>query len=313
MTHTVLQIGSISDYIDPKLAQTFRLLKWWEQPQPDALLAAEGANITGIATNAPVGVPPALFDRLPALKVISSRGVGLDKIDLARAQARGIQVAGSFGVLNGCVADLAMALLLDTARRVAAADRYVRSGQWAQRRYPLTTRVHGKKLGIVGLGQIGTLIARRAAGFDMEIAYTSRHARIDAPYRYFESVPALARWCDFLVVVVPGGADTRHLISREVLDALGPEGTLVNIARGSVVDEAALTEALVDRRIAGAGLDVYEHEPHVPDALLALDNVVLSPHAGSATRETRTAMDDLVVDNLRAYYEHGKVLTPATA
>ncbi|TAM85707.1 MAG: 2-hydroxyacid dehydrogenase [Candidimonas sp.] len=313
MTHTVLQIGPISDYIDPKLAQTFRLLKWWEQSQPDALLVAEGANITGIATNAPVGVPPGLLDRLPALKVISSRGVGMDKVDLARANTLGIQVAGSFGVLNGCVADMAMALILDTARQVSAADRYVRSGKWAHQRYPLTTRVYGKKLGIVGLGQIGSLIARRAAGFDMEIAYTSRRAHSDTPHRYFESARALAQWCDFLVVVVPGGAATRHLISREVLDALGPEGYLVNIARGSVVDEAALIEALASRRIAGAALDVYEHEPHIPEALSALDNVVLSPHAGSATRETRTAMDDLVVDNLRAYYENGKVLTPAAA
>ncbi len=227
------------------------------------------------------------------------------------AKARGIAVAGSFGTLDDCVADLAMGLAIDVMRQVSAADRYVRAGHWEQARYPLSVRVSGKRLGLVGFGNIGQVIARRAGGFDMDIRYHSRHPVPASALVHEPDLHALARWSDVLVVAVSGGAGTRHLISADVLDALGPQGFLVNIARGSVIDEAALVAALSTQRIAGAGLDVFADEPHVPAALLTLDNVVLAPHMGSGTHETRKAMEDLLMANLQHYFEAGTVLTPA--
>jgi hydroxypyruvate reductase len=307
----ILQLCPLSSALDQSLAETFDVQAWWTQGDPAAFLGASGAGITGIATSAQLGVPDAVLDALPDLKVISSRGVGMDKINLEVAKARGIAVAGSFGTLDDCVADLAMCLVLDVMRQVSAADRYVRAGHWAQARFPLTRRVSGKRLGMVGLGQIGKVIAKRAGGFDMDIRYHSRKPVADSAFVHEPDLLALARWCDVLVVAVSGGAGTRHLISAEVLDALGPQGYLVNIARGSVIDEAALVSALVERRIAGAGLDVFADEPNVPKALSSLDTVVLTPHMGSGTHETRQAMEDLVLANLQHYYRAGTVLTPA--
>ncbi|WDS35508.1 2-hydroxyacid dehydrogenase [Pseudoxanthomonas sp.] len=309
--HRILQLCPLSPVLDRSLSECFEVQAWWTQDDPAAFLVAAGAGIGGIATSAQLGVPGAVLDALPDLKVISSRGVGMDKIDLDSARARGIAVAGSFGTLDDCVADLAMSLVLDVMRQVSAADRYVRAGRWTQARFPLTTRVSGKRLGLVGLGQIGQVIARRAGGFDMEIRYHSRRPVADCAFMHEPDLQALARWCDVLVVAVSGGAGTRGLISAEVLEALGPQGYLVNIARGSVIDETALVSALVERRIAGAGLDVFADEPNVPQALLSLDNVVLAPHMGSGTHETRKAMEDLVLANLQHFFEAGTVLTPA--
>jgi lactate dehydrogenase-like 2-hydroxyacid dehydrogenase len=251
-----------------------------------------------------------VIDALPKLQVIASFGVGFDKIDQAAALRRGAKVSNTPDVLNDCVADLAFALLFDVARGVAAADRFVRRGDWLKGRYPITTRVSGKKLGVLGLGRIGRAVAKRASGFDMTVGYSSREPARDVPYLYHASPVELARWCDFLVVTVAGGASTRHLVDRTVLDALGPKGMLVNVARGSVVDEQALVEALLEKRIAGAGLDVFEDEPKVPPALLQLDHVVLTPHVASGTEETRAAMADLVFENLRSYFSTGMLKTP---
>lgn len=307
----VLQTGPLSPTLDAALATQFNTHPLWQETDPAGFLREHGARFTGIATSAPVGASTELIAALPALRVISCRGVGLDKIDLAAAQARGIAVSGTFGVLTDCVADLAFGLVIDAARRLSAADRFVREGRWLKEKYPMTRRVSGKRLGIVGLGQIGRAIARRADGFDMEVRYHNRSPVADAPYGYEPSLEALADWADFLVVAVAGGASTRHLISREVLQALGPDGFLINVARGSVVDEDALLTALTDRSIAGAGLDVFADEPRVPAALLGLDNVVLLPHMASGTVETRTDMEDLVLANLKAFFDTGEVLTPA--
>lgn len=308
---TILQICPLSAALDARLREQFKVLSWWEMGSLAELAASDLSAITGIATSAGVGVPSNLMRSLPNLAVISSRGVGMDQLDLALARELGIQVAGTQGVLDDCVADLAFGLLIDAARRITAADCFVRRGDWLQARYPLACRVSGKRLGIAGLGRIGKTIAQRAAGFNMPVGYFSRHRVAGCDYPYFDSVAALARWADFLMVAVPGGRDTHHLISRQVLDALGPDGYLINIARGSVVDQAALAEALRERAIAGAALDVFEDEPRVPESLIALDNVVLTPHCASGTRETRQAMEDLVLANLQAFYDGDKVLTPA--
>lgn len=311
MTAHILQTGPLSPKLDAELAAHFHVHPLWREADPAAFLREHGARFTGIATSAPVGASTELIAALPALKVISCRGVGLDRIDLAAAQARGIAVSGTFGVLSDCVADLAFGLVIDVARRLSAADRFVREGRWLKEKYPMTRRVSGKRLGIVGLGQIGRAIAKRAGGFDMEVRYHNRSPVADAPYGYEASLESLARWADFLVVAVAGGAGTRHLISQPVLQALGPNGFLINVARGSVVDEDALVAALTGKTIAGAGLDVFADEPRVPEALLTLDNVVLLPHMASGTVETRTGMEDLVLANLKAFFDTGEVLTPA--
>lgn len=311
MKKHILQTAKLSPKLDAELDNEFYVHRQWEQADIQGYLAQNGNRIEGIATCAPVGVPNELMERLPGLKVISSRGVGLDKIDLDAAKQKGIQVSGTPGVLTDCVADLGMALLLDIGRRVSASDRFVRSGQWLKSKYPMTASVSGKKLGIVGLGQIGRAVASRASGFHMDIRYTDQAAINQVPYA-FESTPlSLAAWADYLVVTVSGGPSTRHMISAEVIDALGPQGFLINISRGTVVDQAALVDALVKGKLGGAGLDVFEDEPNTPEELWTLDNVVLTPHMASGTAETRVKMEDLVLENLKAFFATGKVMTPA--
>jgi hydroxypyruvate reductase len=246
------------------------------------------------------GCPTALMAALPKLEIVAVMGVGVDAVDLAQARARGIAVTNTPDVLNDDVADLAIALLLMTARRLALSDRYVRDGRWRRLgNQPLAAKVSGKRLGIVGMGRIGKVVARRAAAFDMEISYHARN-RADVPYRYCPDLVEMARLVDFMIVIVPGGPATRGLIDARVIAALGPHSILINVARGSVVDEPALVAALVEGRLGGAGLDVFADEPNVPEALLDLDQVVFAPHVGSGTEETRGAMADLVVTNLRA-------------
>jgi lactate dehydrogenase-like 2-hydroxyacid dehydrogenase len=213
-------------------------------------------------------------------------------------------------VLNDCVADLAFGLLIDISRGISAGDRFVRRGDWERNGFPLATRVSGKRLGVLGLGRIGQAIAKRSTGFDMEVRYHSRRPMADVSWGYEASAAALADWADFLVVACAGGPSTRHLVSAEVLAALGPKGFLINISRGTVIDEQALVQALAGKRIAGAALDVFENEPHVPAALMSLDNVVLLPHVASNTHETRKAMNDLVASNLRSYFARGQLETP---
>ena len=237
----------------------------------------------------------------PALQMISICGVGYDGIDVAAAKKRGIMVTHTPDVLNDDVADLALGLLLAVARKIPAADKFTRNADWLDGPFQLTRKLTGAKLGMVGMGRIGQAIAKRAAAFDMDISYTSRNPRSDVSYRYVATPTALAAEVDFLVIITPGGAGTKNLINAEVLKALGPQGFLVNVARGSVVDQAALIEALQKKMIAGAGLDVFVDEPNVPAELRKLDNVVLTPHIASGTVETRKAMSALALANLDAF------------
>lgn len=305
----ILQVGRIEAGFDARLAATWDVIPLWTDAGR-ARLEAEAAEISVVATGAGLNCPGSLIDRLPNLRAIANFGVGYDAVDVATAVRRGIVVSNTPNVLNDCVADLGFALVLDVMRRTTAGDRYVRAGGWEKAPFPLATRVSGKKLGIVGLGRIGRVLARRAAGFDMEIAYHNRRADPEVAHRWFSSIVDLAGWSDVLVVLTPGGAATRHLISTAELRALGPQGFLVNISRGSVVDEAALIAALEAGEIAGAGLDVFAAEPHVPEALKRRDDVVLLPHVGSATRETRRAMGDLTYDNIASFLATGRLLTP---
>jgi len=309
----VLQIGRLMPALEDQLQREFTVVRLADQPDAAAFLASEGASFDALVTSAAFGADARLFDKLPNLKIISSFGVGLDQIDLAAAAARGIAVGYTPDVLNDCVADIAFALLLDVARGASASDRFVRAGKWLTERYPLQTRVSGKRLGILGLGRIGRTIARRATGFDMEIRYTNRRRVNDVPYTHEPDIKALAAWSDFLVIAAAGGDESRGMVSAEVLNALGPKGFLVNVARGSVVDERALVKALQDGRIAGAGLDVFEDEPNVPPALFQLDNVVLLPHVASGTEETRQAMADRVLDNLRRFHAGEPLVSQAPA
>lgn len=310
----ILQIGRLPlPALEAELATRYHVACLADQPDPASFLAAQGAEFTGVVTTASIGLKAEVIGALPRLQVISSFGVGFDALDIGAAKARGVQVGYTPGVLNDCVADMAFALMLDVSRGIAASDRFVRRGEWPQARFALGTRVSGKRLGIVGMGRIGQAVAERASGFRMEVGYHNRRPAEGCSLSYFESLTALAQWADYLVLTVAGGTGTRHLVNRDVLNALGPNGYLINVARGSVVDEAALIDALTERRIAGAGLDVFENEPSVPAALMALDNVVLTPHTASATHETRRAMADLVLENLESFYARGSVRVPVPA
>lgn len=310
MKPIVLQLGPMLPLVEQGLAESYVVHRLDKAPDRASFLAATGPSIQAVVSSVRTPVDAALLDALPNAKLVANFGVGYENVDVGHARKRGVLVTNTPDVLTDCVADLAIALLVDVARGVSAGDRYVRAGRWAKAQMPLAVKVSGKRLGILGLGRIGRAIAARAEGFDMEIRYHSRRQAPDSPYAYEHSPAQLARWCDFLVVATAGGEATRGLVSAEVLEALGPAGFLVNIARGSVVDEPALVAALVDKRIAGAALDVFADEPNVPPALLALEHVVLTPHIASATTDTRAAMGQLVLDNLAAFFEAGRVLTP---
>ena len=309
----LLQLIPISVLPDAaeQLAQSYDVIKAWEAADLAAAINGRADDITVVVTSAMTPTRAALIDSMPNLKAICSHGVGFDSIDVRHAQAKGIQVSNTPDVLNDCVADLAWGLILSTARSLGAAERYVRAGQWGNTALPLSgVRVTGKNLGIIGLGRVGRAIAERSAGFRMPVRYYGRKARPDAPWEFEPSLTELARWADFLVVATVGGESTRNLVNASVLEALGPEGILINIARGSVVDERALQHALETRSIRGAGLDVFQNEPNVPPALTSLDNVVLLPHIASATIETRQAMVQLVLDNVKAFATTERVITP---
>ncbi|MFG0229555.1 2-hydroxyacid dehydrogenase [Achromobacter sp. 413638] len=307
--HRLLMIGPLPPGLRAALAERYELDALWEQPDRDAWLRASRGRYAGGVTMSRHGCTESMFACLPG-GVLACFGVGHDGIDLEAARRHGVQVSITPDVLDDCVADLAFGLVLATARRIPGADRHVQAGRWPGGPYPLATRVSGKRLGIVGLGRIGRAVARRAAGFDMALRYHGRAPKPDADMPFEPDLPALARWADFLVLSCPGGPATRHLVSAAVLDALGPDGFLINVARGSVVDEAALIRAIETDRIAGAGLDVYADEPRVPAALLGRDNVVVLPHVAASTQETRAAMENLVLDNLDAFFSRGAVLTP---
>lgn len=280
-----------------------------EDPLQFALVAP---RIRGIAASGEAKVGAELLAQLPALEVISVFGVGYDGVDVAAARARGIPVTNTPDVLTDDVADLGLALMLSMARRVPQADRFVRAGLWPDGPFALTRKLSGARLGLVGLGRIGQAIAQRAQAFGMSIAYTARNRRPECPHPYYPSAEALAREVDFLLVITPGGAATRGLIDAAVLAALGPKGYLINVARGSVVDQAALVHAVTTGVIAGAALDVFEDEPNVPAELRAHENVVLTPHMASGTWQTRQAMADLALANLQAHFSGQPLLTPIT-
>jgi len=265
-----------------------------------------------VTTRAIVGggsvlVDRAVLDAFPALEIVAVNGVGYDRIDLDAVRARGVRVTTTPDVLTDDVADLAIALMLAVDRRIAFNDRTVREGGW---NVPLGRRTSGRRIGIFGFGRIGQAIARRAAPFAREVLYTARHERPDAGYRFVPDIGALAEACDTLILIAPGGEATRHIVDAGVLARLGAQGVLINVARGSLVDEPALIAALAAGTIAGAGLDVYEDEPHVPEALKAMDQVVLLPHQGSATAECRAAMGALVIANLDAHFAGLPLVTP---
>ncbi|WP_028355801.1 2-hydroxyacid dehydrogenase [Bordetella petrii] len=312
--HRILQVGSLSGSpsANQRLADGYDVLELWKHADRKAALAEHGKGITAMVTSASIGADADLIAALPDLKAICSWGVGYETIDVQAARQRGVLVSNTPDVLTDCVADLAWGLMIAGARRMSLGDRYVRAGRWGQVHgsIPLGIRVSGKKLGIVGLGRIGQAIARRGDGFDMQVRYHNRRERSDVPYGYEASLVELARWADFLVVATVGGAGTRHLVDSAVIEALGPKGVIVNIARGPVIDEQALVAALESGKLGCAALDVFEYEPNVPDALKTSDNTVLLPHIGSATYETRLAMEDLMLENLQAYFQTGKLVTP---
>jgi hydroxypyruvate reductase len=296
-------------YLEP-LRAAFTVHDRLHETDP-AAFARIAPTIRGVTGGGESLVPRALMAQLPALEIVSIMGVGYDKVDVPAAKERGVPVTHTPGVLDDEVADLALGLMLSVARRIPQADRYVRDNRWAEQGpMPFARKMTGARLGIVGLGRIGKAIAARAAAFGMKIAYTGRHQQAGVPHDYYPSAKALAAAVDFLVVITPGGEATRHLIDRDVLAALGPRGYLINVARGTVVDEDALIDALKNNVIAGAGLDVFANEPQVPAALRALDNVVLTPHMASATHETRQAMADLALGNLQAHFAGRPLLSP---
>lgn len=308
----ILMAGPLLPELMARIEKKYRVHRWWEIGDTTDFLARHGAAIRGIATSGRWGATREMIESLPNLEAIVSFGVGVDPIDMEAARQHDIVVTNTPGVLDDCVADAALALMLALSRRIPELDRFVRAGRWRHETPPMGRKLGGRRCGILGLGNIGRQIARRAEAFGMDIAYHNRSPRRDLPshYLYCDDVYALARESDILVLSLPGGADTRCVINQRVIDELGPTGVLINVSRGSVVDQDALICALREGRLAGAGLDVFENEPEVPAELCAMEQVVLSPHIGSSTFETRQAMADLVMANLDGWFERRRVLTP---
>ncbi len=278
-------------------------------------LKADFEKVAGViracVTNGHSGPPPEMIDRMPRLEIIGSASVGYDGIPVEYARSKGIPVTNTPDVLNDDVADLAIALMTMTARRLIVADRYVRTGEWPKKgEFPLAWRASGKRVGILGMGRIGREIGKRAEAANNSIAYHSRRPVADVSWKHYPTLVELAKNSDFLIVIIPSTPQTNKIVNRDVMEALGPNGILVNVARGAVVDEAALVEALQGGKLGGAGLDVFENEPQVPPALLGMDNVVLAPHVGSGTYETRRAMSQLVLDNIDNHFAGKPLLTP---
>jgi lactate dehydrogenase-like 2-hydroxyacid dehydrogenase len=310
-TDDVLRIGAFEPTFEAELLARYEIRRLPDGLGQAEFLAEHAAEFRVAVTGGPPGVDADLIAALPNLEAIVNNGAGVDAIDLDAAKRRGIGVSNTPDVLSDTVADTALGLILMTLRGFGAADRYVRAGRWARDgQFPYARDVSGLQVGILGLGRIGSAIATRLLGFDCAIAYHNRHQIDGSPYRYAESPVQLAESVDVLVVATTGDQKTRHLIDRSVLEALGPEGYLINIARGSVVDQDALVELLVGGGLAGAGLDVFAEEPHVPVELFDLDNVVLLPHVGSATARTRRAMALLAIRNLDSYLNTGELVTP---
>lgn len=309
MKHSLLLLVPLSDEELNLLRGAFDVTHAPDGASQEAAIAAHGPRFEAVLTNGTTGISTAAIDRLPNVRLIAAQGVGYENIPLEHARGRGIALANGAGTNSACVADHAFALLLAAVREVPLLDAKVREGAWRDG-LPLQPNVSGKRLGIVGLGSIGAAVARRAAGFDMEVAYHNRSLRADSPLRYFGSPLELARWADYLVIATPGGQATQHLVDAEVLSALGPRGYLVNVARGSVVDTGALVAALHAGAIAGAALDVYEGEPRLPDALKTAPRLVLTPHVAGRSPEATRATITHFIENARRHFAGEPLLTP---
>ncbi len=306
----VLMIGPYPSWDMEDLESRYTIHRLWEVEDRDTFLAQRGDGIRAVATRGELGASAALLKKLPKLEIVSCYGVGTDAIDLRFARENGIRVTNTPDVLTEDVADLGMALMLAVARQLPEGDAHVRAGRWAKGNMHLTTRVCGKRVGVVGMGRIGAAFARRAAAFDCAVSYFARSPKPDLPYAFVGDLVELARQSDFLVVTLAGGEGTRGIVTGEVIEALGPDGIFVNISRGTTVDETALLDALEQGRIRGAGLDVFLNEPAIDPRYAGLKNAVLQPHHGSGTVETRQAMGKLVRDNLAAHFSGQPLLTP---
>jgi len=309
-TPEIIMTGPLMAYAADQLRARFTVHELWNAPDRAAMLREIGGRVRGVAGGgAHVRIDGALFDALPKLEMVANFGVGYDNVDAAEAGRRGIVVSNTPDVLTDEVADLALGLLLATVRQLPQVDRYLRAGRWLEKPYPLTTSLRTRKVGIVGLGRIGKAVAHRLEAFGLPIAYHGRSRQADVAYRYYPSLVEMAQDVDTLISVAPGGAATHHMINAEVLKALGPDGIVVNVGRGTVIDERALIEALEAKTILSAGLDVFEDEPRVPAELIAMDHVVLLPHVGSASVHTREQMGQLLVDNLVSWFSGKGPLT----
>lgn len=303
----VLLVAPVMDALQTELDAHYQVIRWYEQTDTAALLAACADTITAVVTRGDVGISRELLEQLPHVGMIAVFGVGTDAIDMAYARQRHIRVGITAGVLTDDVADLAMGLLLAASRRLIQGDRFVREGRWENSALPLATKVSGKRIGIFGMGNIGQAIARRARGFDMSILYTSRQRNDALDYHWCADLQTLAKESDFLVVAASGSAENKGIINSQVFDSMPQHSWLINIARGNLVDEKALIAALQHQQIAGAALDVFENEPHVPPAFFEMDNVLLQPHVASGTVETRQAMSDSVLANLAAFFDQREI------
>jgi lactate dehydrogenase-like 2-hydroxyacid dehydrogenase len=309
MKPTLLVLIPLNDESRACIAAAFDVVYAPDPASRAEAIASHGATVRAVLTNGTTGVKAVEVDQLPKLELISALGAGYENLPLDHARARNIVLVNGAGTNDHCVADHAFALLLAVVRDVPQLDRAAREGVWRDT-LPMHPNVSGKRLGILGLGNIGQKVARRGAGFDMELGYHNRKPREGESMRYFDSATALAQWCDFLVIATPGGPGTQHLVNKAVLDALGPQGFVVNVSRGSVVDTAALADALKAGSIAGAGLDVYEGEPHLPEALRELRNVVLTPHVGGRSPEAVMASGQNFITNATRHFAGEAVLTP---
>ncbi|KAF5726879.1 glyoxylate/hydroxypyruvate reductase A HPR2 [Tripterygium wilfordii] len=311
-TNGVLLTCPMFPYLEHELETRFTLFRLWNHPSStlDEYLRGIRSCVKAVVGNTKIGASTELIDALPSLEIVSTYSVGLDRIDLKRCEERGIRVTNTPDVLTNDVADLAIGLVLGVLRRLCPADRHVRSGKWKDMDFALATKFSGKSVGIVGLGRIGSAIAQRAEAFGCKISYYSRSKKSYPNFKYHSSITDLATSCEILIVACALTEETHHIINREVIDALGAKGILINIGRGPLMDEAELVSALLEGRLGGAGLDVFENEPEAPEQLFGLDNVVLSPHLGSDTIETCTAMADLVIANLEAHFRNESLITP---
>lgn len=306
--HLLLMAGNLEKHLD-LLQDRCQVHRWYNSDDRDALLDEVGDKIRVVGTNGHVGIPAEVMDRLPNLEMVGCFGVGYDAIDIDICRQRRIAVTNTPDVLSDAVAELALGLMIGLARQIPQSDRFVRDGRWLQCEYPLTAELSGKTAGIVGLGRIGKELAHRLQAMKMRVVYHGRNRQAHEPFEYFADIGAMAAAVDWLILCLPGGDDAHHIVSAEVLEALGSEGCLVNVARGSVVDEAALCAAITNAKIGGAALDVFAEEPKVPTELLNADNVVLSPHAASATWKTRHDMGELVIRNILAQLDERPLLT----